>query len=93
MVNQPEVVPQPLLRDPGPTPGQPTVTGTCSGVQRAVQGAVPDLEFTDPSDASGKNLKKNLKVELKFISQCPLRYGRVGQPRARGKCTCQCEEA
>ena len=36
-----------------------------------LQGAVPDLEHTDPSDGRKK------MVELKFISQCPLRHGRA----------------
>ena len=52
---------QPLQRDP--TQGE--------RVQRVLQGAVPDLEYTDSSDGKQK------MVELKFIKQCPLRYGVV----------------
>ena len=58
-----QFVPQPPLRDP--THDQL--------VERVLQGAVPDLEYTDPRDG-----KKKI-VEVKFINQCPssLRYGRV----------------
>ena len=35
-----------------------------------LQGAVPDLAYTDPGDG------KERMVEVRFISQCPSRYSR-----------------
>ena len=53
-------VPQRLLRD-----------ATQGGrLARTLQGAVPDVAYTDPSDGKEKI------VELKFINMCPTRYDR-----------------
>ena len=49
-----------LLRDP--THGQL--------VQRVLQGAIPDLVYTNPGEG------KEMMVEVKFINQCPTRYRR-----------------
>jgi hypothetical protein len=38
--------------------------------RRVPQGAVPDVAYTDPGDG------KERIVELRFIKQCPSRYGR-----------------
>ena len=59
MVNQ--FVPQRLLKDPA------------QGLhaQRVLQGAVPDMEYTDPSDGKTKMVEL-----LKFINQGPSRYSR-----------------
>ncbi len=51
-----------LLRDPAPDHWQ--------RAQRVLQGAVPDVAYTDPGDG------KETIVELKFISECHTRYGR-----------------
>ncbi|MEI7747102.1 MAG: hypothetical protein WCJ28_06150, partial [Actinomycetota bacterium] len=53
-------IPRPLLRDRTQE----------DRVRRAVQGAIPDVEYTDPGDG-----KKRI-AELKFINQCLKRYGR-----------------
>jgi hypothetical protein len=53
-------IPRPLLRDRTQE----------DRVRRAVQGAIPDVAYTDPGDG-----KKKI-VELKFINQCRKRYGR-----------------
>jgi len=53
-------IPRPLLRDRTQE----------DRVRRAVQGAIPDVEYTDPGDG-----KKKI-AELKFINQCRERYSR-----------------
>ena len=53
-------IPRPLLRD--------RTQEEC--VHRVVQGAIPDVAYTNPSDGKEKI------AELKFINQCQTRYGR-----------------
>jgi hypothetical protein len=54
------LIPRPLLRDRTQE----------DRVHRVVQGAVPDVAYTNPSDGKEKI------VELRFINQCQTRYGR-----------------
>ena len=55
-----QFVPQRLLRD--------TTQG--ERLSRVLQGAVPDVAYTNPGDGKEKI------VELRFISMCPTRYSR-----------------
>ena len=65
-------VPERLLRD-----------ATQDGrVHRMLQGAIPDVAYTDPRDGKEKI------AELKFINMCPSRYDSGGD-----KPTCRCEQA
>jgi hypothetical protein len=52
-------IPRPLLREHTQD----------DSAHRVLQGAVPDVAYTNPSDGQEKI------VELKFINQCPSRYG------------------
>jgi hypothetical protein len=56
------LIPRPLRRDIEHTQGD--------RVHRVLQGAVPDVAYTNPGDG------KERIVELKFINQCPTRYDR-----------------
>jgi hypothetical protein len=66
-------IPRPLLRDRTQE----------DRVRRAVQGAIPDVAYTDPGDG-----KKKI-VELKFINQMPNKV----RSRCGDKPTYRCEQA
>ena len=53
-------IPRPLLRE------------HTDRMHRVLQGAVPDVAYTNPSD--GK--EKIVELTRKFVNQCPTRYGR-----------------